>query len=71
MSQNSTKSLKVIRIKPVKEKTSLCTASVYNKLNPASKYYDPHFPKRIRLGAAAVGWIESEIDAWIATRDTV
>ena len=24
------------------------------------------FPKRVRLGARAVGWIDSEIDDWIA-----
>jgi len=26
------------------------------------------FPKPIFLGARAVGWLESEIDAWIAER---
>jgi len=26
------------------------------------------FPKPIKLGAATNGWLESEIDAWIASR---
>jgi prophage regulatory protein len=26
------------------------------------------FPKRIKLGRNAVGWIESEVDAWIEQR---
>jgi prophage regulatory protein len=26
------------------------------------------FPRPINLGARAVGWLESEIDAWIADR---
>ena len=26
---------------------------------------DGSFPQPIRLGARAVGWIESEVDAWI------
>lgn len=26
------------------------------------------FPKRLQLGGNAVGWLESEIDAWIAER---
>lgn len=68
MSEIFNKQYKVLRIKPVKAKTGLCRATIYNKLDPRSKYYDPHFPKRIRLGAAAVGWIEAEIDAWIASR---
>lgn len=28
----------------------------------------PTFPKRVRLGPNAVGWLQSEIDAWIAAR---
>lgn len=26
------------------------------------------FPRQVPLGARAVGWIESEVDAWIAER---
>lgn len=26
------------------------------------------FPKRIQLGPRAVGWLESEVDAWIQAR---
>jgi len=26
------------------------------------------FPKRLRLGAGAVGWLESEINAWLEER---
>jgi prophage regulatory protein len=26
------------------------------------------FPQRIQLGAASVGWLESEVDEWIRTR---
>lgn len=26
------------------------------------------FPKRIRLGPAAVGWVEAEVDGWIEER---
>ncbi len=29
---------------------------------------DGLFPKRIKLGPHAVGWLESEVDAWIAKR---
>lgn len=29
------------------------------------------FPKRIRLGPNAVGWLESEVDAWLAERERV
>jgi prophage regulatory protein len=26
------------------------------------------FPKRVRLGANSVGWVEEEVDAWLAER---
>ena len=26
------------------------------------------FPKRVRIGPNAVGWLDSEIDAWIADK---
>lgn len=26
------------------------------------------FPKKIHLGPAMVGWVESEVDAWLAER---
>lgn len=66
---NTAKSLhKILRIKRLKEKTGLSGSSVYNKLNSRSKYFDETFPKPIRLGASSVGWLESEVDAWITSR---
>lgn len=59
---------KVLRLKRMKEKTGISGSSIYNKLNPRSKYYDATFPKPIRLGLGAVGWFEAEVDAWLASR---
>ncbi|PRG07797.1 AlpA family phage regulatory protein [Burkholderia ambifaria] len=59
---------RVLRMKTMTEKTGVSRSSAYNKINPASKYFDPSFPKPIRLGAHAIGWRESELDAWIASR---
>lgn len=58
----------VLRLKKVTEKTGLSRSSIYYKLDPLSKYFDGSFPKPIRLGACSVGWLESEVDAWISTR---
>ncbi|QLB19568.1 helix-turn-helix transcriptional regulator [Mannheimia granulomatis] len=33
--------------------------------NPKSKRYRPDFPKKIQLGANSVGYLESEINAFI------
>ena len=34
----------------------------------SSIYADPTFPKPIKLGPRAVGWLKSEIDAWLESR---
>ncbi len=68
MSETSKPLKKVLRIKRLKEKLEMSSASIYNKLNPHSKYFDETFPKPIRLGLGSVGWLEAEVDAWIASR---
>jgi prophage regulatory protein len=40
----------------------------YGKVQIWRKEKRGEFPKRVRLGAARHGWIESEIDAWIEER---
>jgi len=34
--------------------------------NPKSKRYRPDFPKKIQLGVNSVGYLESEINSYIA-----
>lgn len=38
---------------------------IYSTIDPKSRYYDPTFPKPIKLGGTSVAWIESEVIAWI------
>lgn len=41
---------------------------IYSVIDPKSRYYDPDFPKPIRLGGNSVAWVETEIQAWVSTR---
>ncbi|WP_253684687.1 helix-turn-helix transcriptional regulator [Citrobacter freundii] len=43
-------------------------SSIYEKLNPKSRYYDADFPRPVRLGAASVGWQSTAVEAWITSR---
>ena len=61
-----TPSQQIIRLTVVIKMTGLSRSSIYYKLDPDSRYYDPSFPKRCKLGLRAVGWLRSEIEAWIA-----
>lgn len=58
----------VIRLPVVLEPTGLSKASVYEKLNPKSKLYDPTFPQQIEIGVRARAWRRHEILAWLQSK---
>ena len=58
----------IIRRRQVETRVGLSRSTIYDKISPKSKTYDPSFPKPIDLGERAVGWLEHEIDAWIQAR---
>lgn len=60
--------VKVIRMHQLVDKVGISRSSIYEKLNPKSTRYDSLFPKPIKLGAAAVGWVEAEVDEWIRNK---
>jgi prophage regulatory protein len=53
---------KVLRLPKVIDITGVPRSGIYARMA------DGKFPKSIRLGARAVGWIESEVDEWILDR---
>lgn len=53
---------KLIKLKEVIAKTSICRTSIYSKIAEGK------FPKPVKLGARASAWLESEIDQWINDR---
>ncbi|SPJ31473.1 helix-turn-helix transcriptional regulator [Falsiruegeria mediterranea] len=61
---------KILRRIAVEEQTGLSRSSLYAKLDPNSRYFDPEFPRPLRLGIRAVGWRESEIVAWMESRES-
>jgi prophage regulatory protein len=64
----SVPSLTILRRKQVEARTGLSRSTIYEKINKRSPRYDHTFPKPIRLSSDAVGWIEGEVNAWIASR---
>ena len=53
---------KILRLKTVLGRTGLTRSMAYALLK------DDLFTRPINLGPRAVGWLESEIDAWITAR---
>ena len=59
---NLDKTLKIKRRPAVEAKTGLSRSTIYEKIK------DGTFPKPVKLGPRAVGWFDSEIDAWLEER---
>ncbi|ENU81854.1 hypothetical protein F975_00470 [Acinetobacter sp. ANC 3789] len=58
----------IINIKDVIQFTSISRAKIYEMINVNSKYYDPSFPKPVRLSESRIGWSALEINQWIESK---
>lgn len=68
MVQQLKTALTILRRKQVEARIQLGRSTIYDRMNPKSPQFDPEFPKPISIGVRAVGWIEAEIDAWLAAQ---
>ena len=50
----------ILRLPIVKARTGLSRSTIYQRVSAGT------FPKPVNLGARAVGWLESEIDEYLA-----
>lgn len=55
-------SLQVLRLPNVLKVTGLCRSAVYELESEHA------FPQRIQLGPRTVGWLEHEVQEWLAQR---
>lgn len=51
---------RVLRLREVQHRTGRSRSIIYEDMRKGS------FPQNIRIGSRSVGWLESEISAWIA-----
>ena len=58
----------IINIKEVIQFTSISRAKIYEMIKVDSKYYDPSFPKPIRLSESRIGWVALEVHQWIEVK---
>ncbi len=62
MNQNAHEPDDIIRMPEVKQKTGLSESTIYEMIA------DGKFPKNIKLGPRASGWIYKEVAAWVQQR---
>lgn len=59
---------RIVRMKELSSLLGLSRSTIYDRINPKSRRFDPSFPRPIRLGLASVGWSLNDVMAWIAAR---
>lgn len=61
---------RLLRRKQLEQLLGISRSTIYSRLDPKSKQYDPVFPKPIQLSptSTSVAWIEGEAQAYIAHR---
>jgi prophage regulatory protein len=68
MAAQTQTALTILRRKQVEVKTGLHRSTIYDRINPTGKWHDPDFPRPVSIGRRSVGWLESEIDAWLTAQ---
>lgn len=60
--------IRILRIKEVAKKLSMGQSTIYDWINKKSPRYDKTFPKPIKLSSKSIGWLSTEIDAWLLAK---
>lgn len=58
----------LINIKKVIELTALSRSTIYEMMDENSPYYDPTFPKKVKITQNRIGWSAYEIHQWIESK---
>jgi prophage regulatory protein len=62
MANTNQEKLSILRRKQVEKRTGLSRSTIYLRIQEGT------FPRPISLGVRAVGWLENEIETWLASR---
>ena len=62
MATQNHNALSILRRRQVEQRVGLTRSPLYARIRAGT------FPKPISLGSKAVGWLEHEVDAWLAAQ---
>ncbi|SFR52704.1 AlpA family transcriptional regulator [Thiomicrospira sp. ALE5] len=57
--------INLLTLRDLIKKLALSRSTIYRKLKPTAKGYDPTFPKPKKIGPGSVRWVLSEVEQWI------
>lgn len=58
----------LINIKQVALFTGVGRSTIYEMMDKDSPYYDPTFPKKVKITQNRIGWSAYEINQWIENK---
>lgn len=62
---------KILRMKDVVNICGLSRSTIYDKIDTKSRRHDPSFPRPLKIGISAVGWMEQDIFGWLDSKKNV
>ena len=62
MKSAATNPVRILPLKEVRSRIPYSSVQIWRKESAGE------FPRRVRFGANRVGWLESEIEAWISSK---
>lgn len=71
MNTEPKKAMQILRMAEVTRRVGLSKSTIYDRINPKSTRYDDTFPKPIKIGLSAIGWLDEHINSWIESRITL
>lgn len=60
--------MRVLRLREVQERIGLSRSTIYDRMNVHSPRYDGTFPKPLKIGCSAVGWLEESVNNGIRSK---
>ncbi|RSO82652.1 AlpA family phage regulatory protein [Acinetobacter ursingii] len=58
----------LINLKQVVELIGVCRSTIYEMMDENSPYYDPTFPRKVKITQNRIGWSAYEIHQWIESK---
>lgn len=67
--QRQRQTTQILRMPEVCARLGVARSTIYDWMDPNSVRHAPAFPVPVKLSSGgAIGWYESELEAWLATR---
>ncbi|MGC9386440.1 MAG: helix-turn-helix transcriptional regulator [Hydrogenovibrio sp.] len=61
----NSKRIELLNLNNLVKMLNISRSTIYRKIKPNAKQYDPTFPKPIKVGQKAIRWRLSDVEKWL------